>query len=195
MKKIFLSLIAFFLITLSCFAGNKERSPVGLQFALGSGFPLYGDKAVWNNLDKMNANHFNRIILYGDFGITVKLADKIFFLGSVDSMFDFNWQNDYKANLLDYAFGVGIQVYPGWGNLSLALSYELGLRYDFITLNETYSSCSTPKWGNGFCLAVEYDILSGGGVIPVVGTSYRLMPRGDNVCDNIVSLYLRLAFR
>lgn len=194
-KKIILSFVLFISIAFSALASSAERNFLGLQFSLGSGFPFYGDSALYRNNNRLNEKHYNRFILCGDFGLTGKLTDNLFVVVGMDSVFDFNWNDSFYSNYIDYAYLLGIQVYPGWGNLSFTLSYALGHRADFIKQEENFETISTSSWGNGFKFAVEYDFLSGGGFIPAIGASWRFMPRGRDNYDNNISVYLRFAFR
>jgi hypothetical protein len=75
------------------------------------------------------------------------------------------------------------------------LEYNTGRRSNFYNLNsfnspESYST----NWGNGFRFVTEYDFsFNTEGLAPVVGISYRRMPRGG-FADNIFSFYFRLVF-
>ncbi|MBP5401567.1 MAG: hypothetical protein J6Y36_00250 [Treponema sp.] len=184
------------LCTSLCFAHEpQERKFFGFQFAVGGTIPLYGDGAQWDNHAEMSDNHFARIVIGSDVGFTLKLADPLFFVFDFETCSDFGWDSSYHSNSLDYAFAAGFQFYPGWGNLSFILAYALGGRSDFVKLPDEYSKIKNTKWGNGFKLAVEYDFFEGGGFIPGVGLSYRLMPRGYSNYDNIINIYVRFAFR
>lgn len=195
MKKFLIVLVSVFLCG-ACFAAeSKDRGFFGVQFALGSGYPFYGDPVVRNNQEKFSSDKLSRFILYSDFDITLKLADPIIFVTGVESMMDFNWNADYHCNRLDFAVLAGIQVYPGWGNLSFILSYALGCRGDSTKLSGKYKGTDEPKWGNGFRLAAEYDFKKGGGLVPGAGIAWRFMPRGYDTYDNILAIYLRIAFR
>ena len=179
-----------------CFAREeKERKFFGFQFAVGGTVPLYGDGAQWNNHAKMTDEHYARIVIGSDVGFTLKLAEQLFFVCDFETCSDFGWNSSYHSNSLDYAFAGGFQYYPGWGNLSFILAYALGARADFVKLSDEYSEIRKTKWGNGFKLAVEYDFFPGGGFVPAAGVSYRLMPRGYDVYDNIICIYIRFAFR
>ncbi len=174
---------------------ETERKAVGFQFAIGSGVPIYGDADLQDNITKMGENKYNRFLMTSDVALSVKLAPPLFLLVGADSIADFNWNTNYYCNCLDIAFFTGLQFYPGWGNLSFTIAYELGRRNDFIKVYESYKSTSASDWGNGFKLAAEYDFVKGGGAVPGIGISWRLMPRGELNYDNILSVYFRLGIR
>ncbi|MGN0740203.1 MAG: hypothetical protein ACI4LX_08555 [Treponema sp.] len=192
MKKKILILL-FSILPFFCFA--KERNFFGFQFGIGGTIPLYADKAVWDNHSKMSDENFARFIIGGDVGFTLKLAKPLFLVFDFESCADFSWNSDYYSNSLDYAFSAGFQFYPNTQNLSVSIFYSIGTRTDFVKLPERFEQIERTKWGNGFKIAVEYDFISGGGVIPVLGAYYRFMPRGYDKYDNILSIYFRLAFR
>ena len=196
MKRFFTCLFISMMIAASAFsATEKERKFFGFQFSLGSGYPFYGEKDIDDNHDKMNSNHYNRFIICGDIGFTLKIADPLFFVGSFETMSDFVWNNDYNCNHIDFAFLGGLQFYPGWANFSFNLAYAIGMRGDFVKTDSGYKDLQECKWGNGFRMGVEYDFKKGGGVIPIVGTYWRFMPRGYLNYDNILGIYFRLAVR
>lgn len=196
MKKQLFFILSLVLLTASVFAREtKERKVLGFQFALGADIPVYGEKNQWNNHDKMTKDKYARIILGGDVGFTLKLADPLFCVFDFETCSDFAFKDNYNCNCIDYAFCFGFQFYPGWSNLSFIISYALGYRTDFIHLSDNYAEIKKTKWGHGFKIAAEYDFIKGGGIIPAAGLSYRFMPRGYDEYDNIFSVYFRLAFR
>ncbi|MCR5612506.1 hypothetical protein [Treponema sp.] len=183
-------------LMLSCFLTfAKDRGFFGFQFGLGGTVPLYGDGIQWDNHSKMNDEKYARVIFGADAGITLRLSKPLYFICGIDTSFDFTWNKDYYLNSIDYAFIGGFQFYPGWGNLSFTLAYAFGSRSDFVKLSPGYPNVTPVKWGNGFKIAVEYDFIDGGGIVPVAGVYYRFMPRGYDKYDNILSIYFRLAFR
>ena len=188
------TLILLFSI-LPCFCFAKDRNFFGFQFGIGATIPLYADKAVWENHSKMNDESFARFIIGSDVGFSFKLAKPLFLVFDIESCADFSWNNDYYSNSLDYAFSAGFQFYPHTTNLSFSIFYSIGTRTDFVKLPERFEQIEKTKWGNGFKIAVEYDFISGGGIIPVLGAYYRFMPRGYDKYDNVLSIYFRLAFR
>lgn len=194
-KKLFIIIPLLILSSLAFAREEKERKFFGFQFALGADIPFYGDSIQWANHNTMTSDKYARIILGGDVGITLKMADPLFLVFDLESCSDFTFKDNWNCNCIDYAFCLGFQFYPGWGNLSFTLAYALGYRADFIHLNDNYAEAKKTKWGNGFKIAAEYDFFKGGGFIPAVGISYRFMPRGYDAYDNILSIYLRCAFR
>lgn len=194
-KKLFLIIPLILFSSLAFSRETKDRNLFGFQFALGADIPLYGDINQWTNHDKMTSDKYARLILGGDVGFTIKLADPLFFVFDFETCSDLGFKDNWKCNCIDYAFCLGFQFYPGWSNLSFIISYALGTRTDFVKLSENYAEIKKTKWGHGFKIAAEYDFIEGGGFIPGVGLSYRFMPRGYDEYDNILSIYLRCAFR
>ncbi|MBQ0161884.1 MAG: hypothetical protein KBS84_01830 [Treponema sp.] len=194
-KKLFLLIPLLIISSLAFAREEKDRKFFGFQFALGADIPFYGDSVQWNNHERMSNDKYGRVILGGDVGFTLKFAEPLFMVFDFETCSDFAFNKDYNCNCIDYAFCLGFQFYPGWGNLSFTLAYALGYRADFIKLSDEYAEARKTKWGNGFKFAMEYDFFKGGGTIPAAGISYRFMPRGYDEYDNILSIYFRLAFR
>ena len=119
----------------------------------------------------------------------VILLNLVFHTLKLLNKFQVYLNNDYYSNSLDYAFSAGFQFYPHTTNLSFSIFYSIGTRTDFVKLPERFEQIEKTKWGNGFKIAVEYDFISGGGIIPVLGAYYRFMPRGYDKYDNILSIH------
>lgn len=194
MKKFFVSAMILICAALALGA-ESERKFLGIQFALGTGFPFYGDGDLKGNQHDCMRDGYARVILYEDFGLTLRLTEQFFVLTGIQSMQDFTWSGPRHSNHAHTAFFAGVQFYPGIGNLSFSLSYALGFRRDWDTLPSGYRKVDSPKWGNGFRLSAEYDFKKGGGVVPGIGMAYTFMPTGNNDYDNLLALYFRLAFR
>lgn len=114
-------------------------------------------------------------------------------LGSV-ILADFNFKDDKHFNSLDYSFYAGIRVYPGLAGLRLGVDYNLGRRTDFIDI-ATFDETRSTHWGNGFRFLLEYDFKSGNeGLAPIVGGSWRHVPRGGS-SDHIFSIFFKLLYR
>ncbi|MCR5291038.1 MAG: hypothetical protein K6E51_13680 [Treponema sp.] len=198
MKRFFAMLVVFLLVA-GIFAkeSSSNTKAIGAQFAIGSGYMFYGDKQMKNRVSDMNSRDFSRFILGGDVGMYAKLTDNAEFIATTDLFSDLFWKSKEYCFIFDYAFNIGLRVYPGLGGLSCALSYALGRRTAVIDIDDEDNDVVSTKWGNGFKCAVEYDLKYGtnGGIAPVIGTYWRHMPRGYDTSDNILSVYLRFIAR
>ncbi len=194
MKKFILSAVIITISSLTLFA-ESGRKFLGLQFALGTGYPFYGDRDLKSNQNDCMSNGYSRILLYEDFGLTLHLTEDLFVLTGIESMQDWTWKGGYSSNHCNTVFFTGIQFYPGLANLSFSLAYALGFRRDWQDLPSDYNEVRGTKWGNGFRLSAEYDFKKGGGFIPAAGFQYTFLPTGHDNYDNLISLYFRAAFR
>lgn len=189
MKKLFI-----FIAVLACTIfpmSAASRKNVGFEFGIGSGFVFYGSQKVRDANSSFDAS--NQIILAADAVVLVPLADSVFFAAGADSTFDFRWKGGDHLNRIDYAGIIGFRIYPGLAGLLVSVDYALGRRTDFISFNDNDENIENTSWGNGFKFGVAYDF-SGvtGHYAPVIGFSWRHMPRGG-YSDNALVVSLKLS--
>lgn len=187
MKKIFSFFIVFFVAgTIFPFANGG----ITLDGAIGSAFVFYGEEPNYPENED-----FSRFVLEGDVSLGFVLDPAVIFTTGIVSLADFRASGSQHYNLIDYAFYGGIRIYPGLAGLRFEVDYMLGSRTDFIqidTFDTTKNQCS---WGNGFRLLFEYDFtFEKTGFAPIVGCSWRRMPRGNST-DNMISIYFRMSYR
>ncbi len=191
MKHVVAAVLISFCIAAGCFA-KENTNPVGVQFSIGSGYTFYGDRGMKDLVSDMNSDDFSRIILGGDAGIFGVLTDNVHLIGGCDLMTDLFWKGGQHCYIFDYSFLAGLRVYPGLGGFSFSVLYALGRRSAVIDLDYRKSETVHSSWGNGFKLALEYDMKYGQtGIAPVFGAAWKHMPRGNDNADNTVSVYLR----
>jgi len=163
-----------------------------VQAALGSGTTIYGDKEIAERNAELTAAGYTRIYLAGDVSVGIMADEYIRFCVGAVTADDFFLHRDSYRFYLDYAFFTGILLYPGLSGLSFSVDYLVGQRADFAK-NETVA---LSPWGNGFRFLVEYDFNPDRpGFAPVIGGSWRYMPRGADTSDHILSLYFRASIR
>lgn len=157
--------------------------------SLGTAAVVTGDEAA-----RTIVSDFHRVILEMDATAEFVLHPVIrVALGSI-LLTDFTFKDGQHYNSLDYNFYTGLRVYPGLGGLRLGVDYNLGRRTDFIDMELVDKTLST-SWGNGFRFLLEYDFKSGGnGLAPIIGGSWRHVPRGG-FSDHILSIYFKLLYR
>ena len=189
MKKTFLILLCMFTFT---FAFSMANGRILSGGSIGTGAIFYG-----NSTNLSEVSDFSRFIVEGDLFAAFVLDESVNFNAGVVSVWDFHFHDKQHYILGDYGFYGGARVYPGLMGLCVGVDYILGRRTDFISLkdeNVTNGIFST-AWGNGFRFLVEYDFTYGGvGFAPVIGASWRQMPRGGSA-DNILSIYFRMSYR
>lgn len=157
--------------------------------SLGTAVLVDGDEEIRSYSEKLH-----RVVLETDATMEFVIHPAIrISLGSI-LLADFKFKDGQHYNSLDYSFYGGIRVYPGLGGLRLGVDYNLGRRTDFIDVppvNGTYSTA----WGNGFRFLLEYDFRwQKTGFMPIVGGSWRHIPRGGS-SDHILSVYFKLLYR
>ena len=214
-KRIFV--LIFSLLVLSSIFASK--SDFQFHWSIGTAAISYGDesKVLVNTLVN---DDFTRMVLSGETGLSAKLDKTVRLVAGGNLVFDSFLKGSQSVFFLDYAIFGGIRVYPNLGGLNFGLEYNTGRRSNFYNLSEVleiratenekleddtigdvlpeektpnYENNST-NWGNGFRLIAEYDFsYYTEGLAPVVGISYRRMPRGG-FADNFFSFYFRLAF-
>lgn len=186
MKKLCIVCAALLLSSVSLFAA--ERRPVGYEFGIGSGFIFYGSDDVRDENSSFDAS--NQIILATNASALFPLADSVFFAAGADSTFDFRWRGGDHLNRWDYAGLVGFRVYPGLAGLICSVEYALGRRTDFTNFDDKDEVVDSTSWGNGFKLGVSYDFTGGNGTFaPILGASWRHMPRGGYSDDALVIFF------
>lgn len=183
-KKAFFSCLLIFSAA-TCWTAN--------WFAYGGSF---GTSAIveGNKSTHKYTNNLHRVVL--EFDATAELIIHPALHISIGSILltDFNFKDGNHYNSLDYSFYTGLRIYPGLAGLRFGIDYNLGSRIDFIqvpTLREVRST----DWGNGFRILLEYDFRAGEeGFLPIVGGSWRHIPRGGS-SDHIFSIYFKLLYR
>ena len=169
-------------------------SAFGWEFGIGSGYVYYGDSDV-RARNRMISDS-NQVLLNMNVSVLYKVAPTLFFCTGIDSMSDFRWKGSDHINMVDYAGVIGFRVYPGLAGLLLNGEYALGRRTDFVSVNNADDAeIHSTRWGNGFKFSVIYDFSRENvGFAPVLGASWRHMPRG-NASDEIIAVFLRLAYK
>lgn len=202
MKKLLSAVIFSFLISFFCFAESRF-----LQWDAGitTGFPIYDMKAADTKKELLTADDFKRVVAGINADLQLNLSEPLKLVFGVDSMLDFVWLDDEHNNTIDYGFYSAIKFYPGLEGLNFSIGYELGSRTDFIKSYDTDDASEEPElknsvkqtaWGNGFRIALEYDIFYNKNVkvAPCVGVYYRFIPRGNYENNHILALYVNLKF-
>ncbi|MCR5724277.1 MAG: hypothetical protein K6G80_04230 [Treponema sp.] len=164
---------------------------VGEEFGIGSGYVHYGDSAVRARNKQLTDS--NQVLLHVTAGTLFKLAPQIYFCLGFDTMTDFRWKGSDHINMVDYAGLMGFHLYPGLAGLMFSTEYALGRRTDFVSLdNADDESIHSTQWGNGFKFALAYDFSwDAEGFAPVIGASWRHMPRGGS-SDDIIAVFIRI---
>jgi hypothetical protein len=185
----FTGVIVSAFLVMPVFAAEKKN--IGFEAGVGSGFIIYGDSRVREQNSSFNAS--NQVILAGTGSALLPLADSVFLAAGLDTTVDLRWKGSKYINYWDYAGTVGFRIYPGLRGLAATVEYALGRRSDFLCPDGTDESIENTAWGNGFKLGVEYDFSSGtGNLAPVLGTSWRHMPRGGS-SDNCLVVYFKVS--
>ena len=188
------NLIIFCLLFCCLFSSFAENNPK-LYWSFGTAGISYGDKETNSVIAPLQDDEFSRLILSGELGFSAKLDEAIRFVAGGNLVLDSFFLGSQNAIFLDYALFGGLRVYPGLGGFNLGLEYNTGRRTNFFNLEDemTPESFST-HWGNGFRFVTEYDFsYYTEGLAPVIGISYRRMPRGG-FADNFFTFYFRLAY-
>ena len=188
MKK-FIAVIALMIASGFVFAGGF----ISTIWSAGTSALFYGDPAIEDLNDNLKKQDYLNVVATGEYGVTVQLDDKIDFVG-----FAYLTLEDYSKKksailYLDYGVSGGVRLYPGLGGIALGCEYCTGQRADVNSLGEGKAEWSTTQWGNGYRLLFEYDfsaLLTG--IAPVLGVSFRSVPRGNNYNDKNLAFYFRL---
>ena len=188
-KLIFLCL--FFCVA---FCGFSNESKVNFHWTIGTAGISYGDDSTKELVETLTNDEFSRMILSGELGFSIKLDKSIRFVTGGNIVYDLFMKNSQNASFLDYAFFGGLRVYPNLGGFNVGLEYNIGQRANFYNLEDFEVKSDLTNWGNGFRFVAEYDFsYYTEGLAPVVGLSYRRMPRGG-FADNFFSFYFRFSY-
>lgn len=192
MKKVKLILV---LIILSiCCKVFADDSISRFHWALGTAAVSYGDSETDSAVEYLSDNDYARLIFSGELGYSFKLDEMIRFIVGGNLVYDSFWKKSQSVFYLDYAVFGGVRVYPGLGGLNFGLEYNTGRRSNFYKLEDISVDSSSTNWGNGFRFVTEYDFsVNTSGYAPVVGFSYRRMPRGG-FADNFFTFYFRFTY-
>ena len=189
LKLVFLSLFLIF-----TFNGFANESKVNFHWGIGTAGISYGDDSTKELVDSFTNNEFSRMILSGELGFSIKLDKSIRFVTGGNVSYDLFIKNSQNASFLDYAFFGGLRVYPNLDGFNVGLEYNIGQRANFYNLEDFEDMSDLTNWGNGFRFVAEYDFsYYTEGLAPVIGLSYRRMPRGG-FADNFFSFYFRLTY-
>ena len=192
MKNLKLVFIGLFLIL--TFNGFANESKVNFHWGFGTAGIVYGDDSTKELTKTLTNDEFSRMILSGDLGLSIKLDKSIRFVTGGNVSYDLFMKNSQNASFLDYAFFGGLRVYPNLGGLNFGLEYNIGQRANFYNLVDYEATSGLTNWGNGFRFVTEFDFsYYTEGLAPVVGLSYRRMPRGG-FADNFFSFYFRFSY-
>ena len=214
MKKLVVCFLLFVFSTL-CFA-NKSIISASIGFA--TGFPVYGSE----QMKQVNDYYFEngtRIIVGTSARLELNAMNPFVLFADADLNMDFNFSEQNFFHTMDLAFTGGMKFYPGLDGFAFGIGYSIGRRFDFYneltpvfsevkSATEVESSTESDAdgsvlesdfdkndWGNGFKLFVEYDFsYNSHRFLPTLGVSWRLMPRGNNLYDNIFAFYLMMNF-
>lgn len=179
-------LIAFCTVT-TIFA--YDRAP--FDWNISASAVSYGSGDVTRAVKAVTSGTYTHLVLSGAVGSSLKLDENLFATVSCTPVADLYTSDTGEAVFLDWCGNAGLRLYPGLGGLNVGVEYSIGIRQDIIrTKNATPDTGFTP-WGNGFRFISEYDFASQiEGFGPIVGITWRHMPRGNKTSDNIFSLYL-----
>lgn len=161
------------------------------HWALGTSAVVYGDEEVEKQTQAVIDENTGRFILSADIGLSIALDKRIRLITGAILTSDLTFNTSVHANRLDYAFFMGIRVFPNLAGFNFGIDYTLGGRADFVKLpGQNDSSINTTPWGNGFRVNIGYDFsYHGSRFAPLVQGSYRMMPRGGSF-DHYFSLFI-----
>lgn len=188
MKKI-IAVTAFLLAFGGLFASEYIHS----FWSLGTSALFYGDPAVKELNDTLKKNDYKSLVLTGEYGARFQLDSKIDFVLSGYLTFDSLGKQTKSILRLDYGVTGGVRLRPGLGGLALGCEYCTGQRADIDSLNSRRAQATTTQWGNGYRFRFEYDFSAlFSGIAPVIGVSWKSVPRGNNCRDGNLAFYFRL---
>lgn len=188
MKK-FISVVILLLAAAVLFA-DEYVHPL---WSLGTSAVFYGDPAIKEMNENLKKQDYMSLVLTGEYGIRAQLDDKIDFVMLGYLTLDNLAKGNNSILRLDYGLTGGVRLRPGLGGVSLGCEYCTGQRADINSLSSGKPDSSTTQWGNGYRFLFEYDFSSMlNGIAPVLGISYRTMPRGNNYRDGHLAFYFRL---
>lgn len=158
--------------------------------SLGTALVVHGDESLRSYFDTLHC-----VVLEVDGTMEFILHPSIRIAAGSILLADFKFKDGNYYNSLDYNFYGGVRIYPGLGGLRLGVDYNLGRRTDFIDISPVNEVKST-AWGNGFRFLLEYDFrYTKTGLLPMLGGSWRYVPRGGNIADHTLSIYFKLLYR
>lgn len=158
--------------------------------SLGTALVVHGDEAIRSYSDTLHS-----VVLEVDASMEFIVHPSIRIAAGSILLTDFKFKDGDHYNSLDYNFYAGTRIYPGLGGLRLGVDYNLGRRTDFIDIPPVDEVKST-AWGNGFRFLLEYDFrYKKTGLQPMIGGSWRYVPRGGNTADHTLSVYFKLLYR
>ncbi len=186
------------------------------QVSLGTSAIVYGDKEFRAFNKTLLSDDFKRFVFTVDAAGGIVLDEHVRFAFGSLLNYDSFVQSRYNAIYLDYNFYTGIRVYPELEGFNFGIDYVVGRRSNIVKLPFSYSNTDVSStististtgdvlialpedhtpWGNGFRFTAEYDFMHNStGLAPMIGVSWRCMPRGD-VYDNIFSVFFKMLFR
>lgn len=166
-----------------------DRPPVDWNIAFSA--VSYGSKDIRDVKSSITSGSYTHMTLSGALGTSGKFDENLFGTLSFTPVADFYTSDVGEAVFLDWCGNAGLRLYPGLGGMNLGVEYSLGIRQDYSKIGSDSANNAFTPWGNGFRFIAEYDFSEDTeGFAPMVGLSWRHMPRGNNVSDNIFSLYL-----
>lgn len=191
MKKSF-AFCFLLMIFSSCFAKEKI-----INFAIGisSGIPIYESTLEKKINEYFYDNDGTRIIFGTNARVEFNILENFSLFADSDLLVDFNFKSEEHFNMLDLSFSGGIKIFPGIGGLATGIGYSVGSRFNVYDLLEETKSFLGEQirrndWGNGFKVFVEYDFAhKSGKILPILGITWKFMPRGNDFYDNTFSLY------
>lgn len=158
--------------------------------SLGTALVINGDESIRSYSETLHC-----VVLEVDATMEFILHPSIRIAAGSILLADFKFKDGASYNSLDYNFYGGARIYPGLGGLRLGVDYNLGRRTDFIDI-EPINEVKSTAWGNGFRLLLEYDFrYTKTGLLPMLGGSWRYVPRGGNTADHTLSVYFKLLYR
>ena len=158
--------------------------------SLGTALVVNGDESI-----RSYSETFHCVVLEVDATMEFILHPSIRIATGSILLADFKFKDGNYYNSLDYNFYGGARIYPGLGGLRLGVDYNLGRRTDFIDIPPV-NEVKSPSWGNGFRFLIEYDFrYTKTGLLPMLGGSWRYVPRGANTADHGLSVYFKLLYR
>lgn len=168
----------------------KEKF-MGFVSGLSAGLPVYGSDSTKQMKDSIE-NPF-RLVPGIFFFLNIAPVEQVSFYGGVDLLFDFDFNSDNYMNSIAIDFPIGIKIYPGLEGFNFGLSYVLAARADFYDLENGSQGQSGSAWGNGTKFSIEYNFAHASKThseLPLIGLSWKVLPRGNKEYDNYISAYL-----
>lgn len=177
------------------------------QLSLGTSAIIYGDEDFRTFNKSLLASDYKRFVFTVDVSGGIVLDDHVRLqLGSILN-YDSFITKSFNSIYLDYNFYTGIRVYPALSGFNFGIDYVVGRRSNIFKLPEVEveeAEALTPSaqdfgvhtsWGNGFRFSAEYDFkYDTTGFAPIIGVSWRCMPRGTTH-DNVLSVFFKILFR